>query len=135
MHCKKQVPKKSEESMLWKHKYKLASLGLAALLFAARLGATVTITSPAGNSNSINAVRITATATNEGTSFTHLEVWDNGTKLGDVFSTSVNAIYVLPDGAHTTTVNAVTGAGVVLDGNNISYTVSAPCSNSSKIGR
>ncbi len=119
--------------MLWTHKYKLASLGLAALLFTARLGATVTITSPAGNSTSINAVRITATATNEGSSFTHLEVWDNGTKLGDVFSTSVNAIYALPDGAHTTTVNAVTGAGVVLDGNNISYTVSAPCSNSSTV--
>jgi hypothetical protein len=97
------------------------------------LRATVTITSPAGNSSSINAVRITASATNEGSSFTHLEVWDNGTKLGDVVATSVNAIYVLPDGTHTTTVNAVTAAGVVLDGSNISYTVSAPCANSSTL--
>lgn len=105
-------------------------LGILAALPAA---ATVTITSPADNSTSINAVTITANATNEGSSFTHLEVWDNGTKLGDVFSTSVDAVYVLPDGAHTTTVNAVTAQGQVLDGSNVSYTVSQPCSNSSTV--
>lgn len=109
------------------------SCGLLLTLLALPAAATVTITSPAGNSDSINAVRITASATGEPGSFTHLEVWDNGTKLGNVFSTSVNAIYVLPDGAHTTTVNAVTASGQVLDGNNVSYTVSAPCSNSSTV--
>src|SRR6478735_9618028 len=115
------------------YKYKIAFVIALAITIVAPLRATVTITSPAGNSSSINAVRVTASATNEGSSFTHLEVWDNGTKLGDVVATSVNAIYVLPNGAHTTTVNAVTATGMVLDGNSISYTVSAPCSNSNTV--
>jgi hypothetical protein len=119
--------------MRWIYKYKIAAVIALAFTVTVPLRATVTITSPSGNSNSINAVRVTASAANEGTSFTHLEVWDNGTKLGDVVATSVNAIYVLPDGAHTTTVNAVTATGMVLDGSNVSYSVSAPCSNGSTV--
>lgn len=115
------------------HARRVLIASLVVLVFSLPLAATVTVTSPAGNSNSINAVRVTASAANEGSSFNHLEVWDNGVKLGDVFATSVNAIYVLPDGAHTTTVNAVTSGGVVLDGNNVSYGVSANCSNSNTV--
>lgn len=108
---------------------------LAIILFGLPAAATVTITSPAGNSDSISAVRITASATNEGSSFDHLEIWDTngangGVKLGNVFATTVNAVYVLPNGVHATTVNAVTSSGVILDGSSVNYTVAENCSDS-----
>ncbi|HEY3989565.1 MAG TPA: Ig-like domain-containing protein [Acidobacteriaceae bacterium] len=103
----------------------LALPGLPAL-------AQVTITSPAAGSTSISAVTISASAS-EGSSFSHMEVWDNGDKLGDVFATSVNAVYVLPNGPHTMTVFAVTSGGTVLGQTNVSFTVAENCTTSTSV--
>lgn len=105
----------------------------AATLLTIPAIAQVTITSPANGSTSISAVTIAATASNEGGSFGHMEVWDNGYKLGDVFNTSVNAVYVLPSGQHTITVNAVTANGTVLNGESIPFTVAENCTTSTSV--
>ncbi|HXC43349.1 MAG TPA: hypothetical protein VNY51_07510 [Candidatus Dormibacteraeota bacterium] len=103
--------------------------------FAATADTVVTVTSPANNSTNASAVLITATTTNWNTS-DHLEVWDsNGgqpaIKLGNVFAGSTNTIYVLPNGTHTTTVNAVTSFGFVLSSSSVRYKVAESCTNSS----
>ena len=104
---------------------------------AASSNTVVAVTSPAKNSTNPNAVLITATTTNWNTS-DHLEVWDTNSgqsaiKLGDVFAGSTKTIYVLPNGTHTTTVNAVSSAGFVLSSSSVSYTVSQKCTNSSTV--
>jgi hypothetical protein len=68
-------------------------------------------------------VTISASAS-ESTAF-HLEVWDNGRKLGNFFSNSVNTATVLPAGQHTMTILAVTPMGHVLETNSVVYNVSA----------
>ncbi len=83
---------------------------------------TLSITSPAPGSNSTGAVSIAASASETGAF--HLELWDNGTKLGDVFSPAVNTAVSLPEGSHTTTVLAVSDKGQVLDRNSVTYSVS-----------
>lgn len=88
----------------------------------------VSITSPTAGSTSISAVRIAASA-NESTSF-QLQVWDNGYKLGNVFASSVDGVYVLPSGSHVLTVQAVNGSGSVLSESSVNYTVAENCSNS-----
>lgn len=93
--------------------------------------AQVTITSPVAGSTNINAVPISITA-NEGSSFTHMEVYDNGYKLGDIFgtSTAANTIYVLPNGSHQMTVLAVDSAGSILNQNSVTFTVAENCDSS-----
>jgi hypothetical protein len=97
---------------------------------------SVTITSPAPNSTSPSAVLITSSATGWSSS-DHLEVWDSvpglgGTKLGNVPSSSESAVYVLPSGSHTTTVNLVVNStGQILAGNSVTYTVAESCTTSS----
>jgi hypothetical protein len=103
--------------------------------FAAAADTVVTVTSPAKNSTNPSAVLITATTTNWNTS-DHLEVWDTNSeqsamKLGNVFAGSINTIYVLPNGTHTTTVNAVSSSGFVLSSSSVRYTVAESCTNSS----
>lgn len=100
-------------------------------LFSLPVGAQVTITSPAQGSTSISAVKIVASA-NESDSF-HLEIWDNGYKLGNVIASSVNGVYVLPNGSHTLTINAVTSSGTVLNGASVTYNVAENCTNSSSV--
>ena len=105
-------------------RFRAAITGLAALaLFTPLAVAGVTIISPAANSSNPSAVSIAASA-NEGVSF-HLEVWDNGGKLGDVFSSNVNAQYSLSQGTHVTTVMAVSTDGIVLSSSIVVYKVAA----------
>jgi len=75
-------------------------------------------------------VTISASAS-ESKSF-HLEIWDNGFRLGDVSASSVNGVYVLPNGSHVLTVQAIdTTSGAVVGSNTVNYTVAENCSNSS----
>jgi hypothetical protein len=112
-------------------------LSLLPFSFAAVADTIVAVTSPTRDSISSSAVLITATTTNWNTS-DHLEVWDsNGgqssIKLGNVFAGSTNTIYVLPNGTHTTTVNAVTSDGILLSSSSVNYTVAESCANSSTV--
>src|ERR1035437_2470082 len=91
---------------------------------------SVSITSPANNSSGISAVRITASTTGW-ISSDHLEIWDNNTKLGNVFASSVNNVIVLPNGSHSTTVNLVNSSGSVVAGSSVNYQVAENCINSS----
>ncbi|MGA8530952.1 MAG: hypothetical protein WB622_14645 [Acidobacteriaceae bacterium] len=92
---------------------------------------SVTITSPAPSSTSISAVTITASSSESGSY--HLEIWDNGTKLGNVFASSVNGVYVLPNGSHSLTVNAVSSSGTVLDGATVAFNVQENCTTSGTV--
>ena len=89
----------------------------------------VSITSPTSGSTSISAVTIAASV-HESVPF-HTEIWDNGSKLGDVFSGNVNGMYVLPNGSHVLTVQAVNNnSGAVISNSTVNYNVAENCSNS-----
>jgi hypothetical protein len=88
---------------------------------------SVTITSPAAGSNSPSAVLITSSVTDYSSS-DHLEIWDNGVKLGNVSASSESAIYVLPNGSHTTTVQLVPNkGGTPLAKSEVTYAVVESC--------
>jgi hypothetical protein len=107
-------------------------ISLAALtLFSLPAFGTVTISSPTNGSTSISAVSISASADDTG-SF-HYEVWDNGYKLGNVFTSTVTGVYVLPNGSHTLTVNVVNSSGTVLDKGNVTFTVKETCTTSTSV--
>lgn len=110
----------------------MRSAFLTLCLFAASFvsAQVVTILSPLPSTNIPSAVNISA-STPALTGFNHLEIWDNGTKLGNVFSNVANAVYVLPSGAHSTTVNAVTATGQIKATGHVSYTISEFCTTSS----
>jgi len=89
----------------------------------------VNISSPTPGSTSISAVRIAASA-NENTSV-HLEMWDNGYKLGSVSAGNVNGVYVLPNGPHVLTVQAIdNNNGSMISDSTVNYNVAENCSNS-----
>ena len=94
-------------------------------------GGNVTITSPTPNSTSINAVRITAAANQPAASM--LQIWDNGTKLGNVFAPTVNNVIVLPSGSHVLTVESVAASGALLSKASVNYTVASPCTTSANV--
>ncbi|MBW4039459.1 MAG: hypothetical protein HIU91_11415 [Acidobacteria bacterium] len=87
---------------------------------------SVAIASPSSGSTSISAVRIAASA-NENTPV-QLEIWDNGYKLGQIAGSSVNGVYVLPNGSHVLTVTAVDANGSTLSSSSVNYTVAEDCS-------
>ena len=94
---------------------------------------TVTITSPTSSSNIDSAVVIAGSVD---ISSDHLEIWDSnnggaGVKLGNVFAANFNAVYVLPNGNHVTTVNSVSSGGAVVASSQVAYSVSEFCTNSS----
>jgi hypothetical protein len=99
------------------------------LLCLPAFAGSIKISSPAAGSKSTSAVRITASASESG-SF-HLEIWDNGKKLGDVLASSVNAVYTVSAGSHTLTVEAIASGGALLNESRVSYTVSGASSDSS----
>ena len=101
----------------------IASIGIPAI-------AQVSVTSPQNGSTTISAVRVTASE-NEGSTFNHFEFWDNGSKLGDSFQTSVDGTFVFPNGPHTLSVLAVTANGQVLAQQDVNFTVAENCSGSS----
>lgn len=88
----------------------------------------VNISSPQPGATSIPAVRITASA-NQG-NLNDLQIWDNGFKLGDVPAGSVNDVYVLPNGPHALTIQAMDASGNILGKSTVNYTVATNCSNS-----
>ena len=88
----------------------------------------VSISNPTPNSTSISAVKISASVSS-GTPV-HLEIWDNGTKLGDVPAATVDGVYVLPNGSHVLTVQAVDNNGSVVNSSSVNYTVAEKCTNS-----
>jgi hypothetical protein len=100
-----------------------AVVALALVAASAPAFASVLIASPRASSIFPGAVLISASA-NEGTPF-HLEIWDNGHKVGNVFSNSVNTTSALPPGPHVMTILAVSTMGQVLDKSSVVYTVAA----------
>jgi len=108
---------------------------ISTLLFGLPAAAqSVSITSPAGGSTSPNAVLFTASASGWN-STQHLEVWDqNGNlaymKLGNVFPSgsnlSTSAVYVLPNGSHTTQIKLVDSNGTTVVQSQVSFTVAPP---------
>jgi len=115
-------------------------LRIVALLISPALTAgaqTVTITNPVNGSVNTTSVTIAAKTTNWNTA-DHLELWDTlsgqkAVKLGNVFVGSVDAVYKLAGGAHSTTVNAVTASGHTVGSSAVIYSVSAGCVNSSMV--
>jgi len=91
----------------------------------------VNISNPVSGSTSISAVRITASAQESGAY--HLEIWDNGYKLGQLSASSVNGVYVLPNGSHTLTVRAMGSGGTVLNQSSVSFKVANQCKTSSTV--
>jgi hypothetical protein len=83
--------------------------------------AVVYITSP-GNGATVSGPVPIATVAQEGSSF-HLEIWDNGNKLGDFFSSAVQIAPAMPQGRHTMTVLAVDPNGQVINQSTVVYNV------------
>lgn len=80
--------------------------------FASNAGSVV-VNSPANGSVQGPAVLVNAAARELGSSIARMEVWDNGTKLGDVFADNINQVYnVTGNGAHQMTIRDIgTGSG------------------------
>lgn len=87
----------------------------------------VTVTTPVNGSTSGTQVRVTASAAESSASIDHLEVWDNGTKLGNSPSGStINQTFNLAAGSHQMTVQDMsTGTFQVLHKTIVNFTVSA----------
>lgn len=107
----------------------LLTLVSLALLATSASAGTLSIGSPQPGSTVSGSLQISASAS-EGTPF-HLEIWDNGGKLGDYFSNSVSFSHTFSQGGHVMNVLAVSNTGIVLNATQISYTVA---SNSSPSG-
>lgn len=87
----------------------------------------VAIDSPANSSVQGTSVLVKATASELGSSIDHIEVWDNGTKLANVFASTVDQSFTLAAGSHQITVQDI-GPGpnfAVLHKEVTSFTVSA----------
>lgn len=67
----------------------------------------VAIDSPANSSIQGTSVLVEATAKELGSSIDHIEIWDNGTKLANVFSTTVDQSFTLAAGSHQMTVEDI----------------------------
>ncbi|MBW4040215.1 MAG: hypothetical protein HIU91_15400 [Acidobacteria bacterium] len=114
--------------------YSYVLMGLS-LMLALPASGTLLISRPSNGQAVGSTVTISASA-KEGAAF-HLEVWDNGRKLGNFFSNSVNTSAVLTQGRHTMTVQAVSPMGHVLDRSTVVYSVSvqkAPVSAPAPLG-
>ena len=82
---------------------------------------SVHITSPQQRSTFSGVVTIAASA-NESSPF-HLEVWDDGHKLGNFFSNSIRISPVFARGMHNLTIEAVSSNGKIFDSSNVSFNV------------
>jgi acid phosphatase len=87
----------------------------------------VAIDSPANSSVQGTSVLVKATASELGSSIDHMEVWDNGTKLANVFASSVDQSFTLAAGSHQLTVQDVGPSPnfTVLHKETTNFTVSA----------
>lgn len=87
----------------------------------------VTINSPVAGSTTGSSVLVDASATESGATIDHLEVWDNGTKLGNSpTGSTIHQTFVLSSGSHQMTVQDMsTGTFQVLHKSVVTFTVSA----------
>ncbi len=87
----------------------------------------VTINSPVAGSTTGTSVLVDASATESGATIDHLEVWDNGTKLGNSPpGSTIHQTFVLSSGSHQMTVQDMsTGTFQVLHKSVVTFTVSA----------
>jgi acid phosphatase len=87
----------------------------------------VTINSPVEGSTTGTSVLVDASAVESGATIDHLEVWDNGVKLGNSPSGStIHQTFVLSSGSHQMTVQDIsTGTFTVLHKSIVNFTVSA----------
>jgi acid phosphatase len=85
---------------------------------------SVVISAPGNGATISGSVHVMATAS-ESQPVNQVQVWDNGTKLGWYAGTSVDQIYNLAPGKHTTTVFDQNSSYQVLHGNSVTYTVQA----------
>lgn len=67
----------------------------------------VAIDSPANNSQQGTSVLVRATASELASTIDHMEIWDNGIKLANVFATTVNQTFTLGAGSHQMTVQDI----------------------------
>jgi len=89
---------------------------------------SVVVNSPANDSVQGPAVLVNAAARELGSSIVRMEVWDNGTKLGNVFADTINQVYnVSGYGAHQMTIQDIgPGSGnPILHKEIINYTISS----------
>jgi acid phosphatase len=87
----------------------------------------VTVNSPVNGSTTGTSVLVDAFATESGAAIDHLEVWDNGTKLGNSPpGSTIHQTFVLSSGSHQMTVQDIsTGTFQVLHKSVVTFTVSA----------
>lgn len=67
----------------------------------------VAVNSPANESVQGTSVLVNGQASEDNTSIDHMEVWDNGNKLANVFSTSINQRFTLATGTHQMSVQDI----------------------------
>jgi hypothetical protein len=87
----------------------------------------VKINSPVDGSTTGASVLVDASASESGATIDHLEVWDNGTKLGNSPpGSTIHQTFVLPSGSHQMTVQDMsTGTFTVIHKSVVNFTVSA----------
>ncbi len=85
---------------------------------------SVVITSPGNGATIEGAVHLIASAS-ESKSVSQVQVWDNGAKLGAYPGDSVDAIYNLAPGKHTTTVTDLDSSYQLLHKSSVTYDVPA----------
>lgn len=88
---------------------------------------SVVVNSPANLSFQGTTVPVNAAATELGSPIDHMEVWDNGTKLANVFSSTVDQTFTLKSGSHKMTVQDI-GTGPndpILHTQTVSFTVTS----------
>jgi hypothetical protein len=67
----------------------------------------VVVDSPPSRSVQGTSVQVRASAVEQSTTIDHIEVWDNGIKLGNVFNSAVDQSFDLKPGAHAMTVQDI----------------------------
>ena len=85
---------------------------------------SVIISTPGNGSTIVGAVHLLASAS-ESQTVSQMQVWDNGVKLGWYGDDSVDSIYSLAPGAHTTTVLDLDSSYNVLHQSSVTYSVEA----------
>lgn len=85
---------------------------------------SVVIAAPGNGATIAGQVHLMATAS-ESQAVSQMQVWDNGNKLGWYSGTSVDQVYNLAPGQHTTTVLDLNSSSQVLHGNSVTYTIEA----------
>ena len=88
---------------------------------------SVVVNSPANLSFQGTTVLVNAAASELGSQIDHMEVWDNGTKLANVFSSTVNQTFTLKTGSHKLTAQDI-GPGPnypILHSQTVAFTVTS----------